>query len=514
MKRSFWWLVSTLVILLIGFYLAVTRYASQIVFGYDQARDAFEAYSIWRDFNLKILGPSTDIPGVFHGALWYYFLAVVYFFGGDISSATFLVVIILFLSFIPVATLAHKLFGNVYVTCLTLILLAISPLFQVFTRWLSNPSLALLVTPINLIFLWQYIQKPSLKLAFFSGLFLGLLVQTNFAYLVMLLVIPIYYFTFRFKWKIWDLVFFVLGLSLALSSFIVAEWKFDWQGVCAILDFLRRSGLDSSKEFSDVTLTLLNRIFNIFSLTIFPWPKLATAILLLTMFYKLLTSRVKIENQPIKFLLVWINGFIFMQILSSAVSGSAHILAAFIAPVIILFAYFIFKSGFLWLIPLILLAQLLTLLRWESWQYSPLSVQRGMFFSVGKEIVDYTYQKANGKPFIINAVTNPLHIATTWAFLYEFYGLPKYGYLPFWGGHDQKGWLGNLPQKPFGEDVRYLIIEDLAGIDPFYLDKAILEEEKVSNLIEEKVFGKLRVQYRIFYPNKGAIHLQPLWQSG
>jgi hypothetical protein len=42
----------------------------RISFSYDQARDAFFAQDILNG-DLKIVGPPTDIQGVFHGPLYY-----------------------------------------------------------------------------------------------------------------------------------------------------------------------------------------------------------------------------------------------------------------------------------------------------------------------------------------------------------------------------------------------------------------------------------------------------------
>lgn len=507
--RKYWpWLLFTFTTLGVSLVLAVTQYKNQIVFSFDQARDAFEAYAIWHNHDVKILGPATDIPGVFHGVLWYYFLAVIYFFGRDVSSAVLISLTIFYFSVPLLALLTQKLFKSFKITSLAVSLYVLSPLFQAFSRWLSNPSLALLVTPVLLLFLWKYLIKSSRHDAFFSGLFFGALIQTNFAYGIMVLLVPIYLWYFRIKPRFSHIVLFGVGILTSVSSFIVADLKFGGQAISAMMKFFLHERSDSN--VSAAVLSLFDRIFEMLSLTVLPWQKLVSVIFLIFVTVKLRQKKFRLEAKPVAFLFIWISGFVIMQILSSAVSGSAHILATFIFPVTILFAYFLFNSRLLFVILLILISQFTTLTRWTRQSYSPLSVQRGMFLSSELKIIDYTYQTASGKAFIINSVTNPLYINTTWAYLYQFYGLPKYGYLPFWGGRNQTGYLGNLPQKPFGENKRFLIIEDLAGIDPFYLEKAIYYEDKVSDVIEDKIIGKLRVQNRIFHADKGPIPLPPL----
>lgn len=75
--------VITFIGIIFAFLLAIVPLNTQFYFYYDQARDAFEAYSIWYSHHVKILGPGTDIPGLYSGALWYYFLAIPYSIGNN-----------------------------------------------------------------------------------------------------------------------------------------------------------------------------------------------------------------------------------------------------------------------------------------------------------------------------------------------------------------------------------------------------------------------------------------------
>ena len=89
-----------------------------------------------------------------------------------------------------------------------------------------------------------------------------------------------------------------------------------------------------------------------------------------------------------------------------------------------------------------------------------------------------------------------MYINTTWAYLYEFYGARKYGYLPKWDGRDQTGYLGNIPEgtkAPF----RFTIIEPGPGIPEIFIKETIQEENIKSQLVSEKRFGNIIVQKRI-----------------
>lgn len=506
-NRNLLWLLLVLVCCGLGLFLAGWYLQSQLVFGFDQARDAFEAYFIWHNHDLKILGPSTDIPGVFHGVLWYYYLAFVYFLGRGPQVAAAISMLFFFSSAPLVAIATQKLFGNLKVTALTVALYTLSPLFQVYTRWLSNPSLGLLVGPVLLMALWQYFYKPSWSTAFLSGFFFGMLIQTNFAHGVLLLVLPIYFWLFRPQFKLKEIFSFIVGLALTLASFGVAELKFGGQTLAGLATFLTRGG--SNPTVSSAFFTLVDRFFEFLSITVLPWPKLLGLTLLLCLYAAVRKNKLGKDQRPVAFLAIWLFGFVILQLVSSGVSGSAHILVSFMFPAVALFSYFLLRGGLVWIVPLIFAAQIMTVINWGKTGYSPLSVQRGLFYPEEIKIIDYTYQQANGQPFIINSITNPLFVNTLWAYLYTFYGQTKYGYVPFWGGPDQAGYLGNLPQKPFGENLRYLIIEDPSGIPEFYLAKIIYEEDKVSDVIDEETFGRLKVQKRLFHQDKGPIPLPP-----
>jgi len=55
-----------------------------VPYTFDQGRDFLKAEEMIRDKNPTFIGPTTGIPGIFHGAWWYYLLAFPYiFFHGD-----------------------------------------------------------------------------------------------------------------------------------------------------------------------------------------------------------------------------------------------------------------------------------------------------------------------------------------------------------------------------------------------------------------------------------------------
>ena len=211
------------------------------------------------------------------------------------------------------------------------------------------------------------------------------------------------------------------------------------------------------------------------------------------------------RDKLIDLLLIWMAGILLIFIFNHGSLGAIFFYGPFIYPLALLFSIYLVKiaKDFRLLIGsliVLLVFQFVTINSWSNAGISPLSVQQGMTINYEKQLVDYTYEAADGQPFVIVTITNPLFINTTWSYLYEVYGKPKYGYLPYLWGKDQTGYLGNLPMQITLTSIklRYLISEPTEGIDGLWATKITYEEDKLSRILVEKKFGAFTVQKRQF----------------
>lgn len=505
-SKGILWVIFIAAILL-STVLSYVGLRSQLIFSFDQARDAFEAYAIWHDHHLKILGPVTDIPGVHHGVLWYYFLAVIYFLTqGDPSNAS-IVFFIIFLGTVPLgAWVVYKIFNNITVATVFALLYLNAPLGQVFNRWMSNPAPALVLSPLMLYCLYTYIKAKEKKYLFFIGLILGLLIQADFAFGMFFLTLLLYCFYYRLRFSFRDILLFFLGLGIAVSTFILAEIKFHGRTMQALTTFLSHGV--GSKDTEQILIELFNKITDAFSFTLLPLPKILIVIVLLVAFLKYPYKKNKYD--PLVFLLLWFTCLIFFQLFNAGFVSGYFMLAPFIFPLMAIGSYLLvfYIKNFKFLVVVIAILYILQFLLSISWiktHYMPFSPQQGMTLDQEEKIVAYTYLSSEKKPFTIKTLTNPLYINTTWAYLYEQYGKKQYGYLPYLDGRSQKGYLGNLPERNFDTKIRYLIIEPKEGIPEIYVTKIIYDEDRVSDLVEEKIYGRFIVQKRFLHKNKGEI---------
>ncbi len=500
---------------------AIIGLSKQLTFGFDQARDAYEAYAIWNNHNFKILGPSSDIQGVHHGVLWYYLLVLPYAIGSgnpEIVAAIFF--IFSFLTIPLCAYLTYKLFRNFHLALLASVLYVASPLFQVLTRWLSNPLIGLYVVIFLLFFLWEYIDKQRKTsssgilsqdkyLTGLIGLFFGFFIQADFAFGIFLITLPIYWFIYKIKFKLQDFVFFGVGFLLGISTYILAEIRFNGKVISAMIHFLS-SSLSSPRSSMEMILLIIERINELLSISILPFPYAILFFIVLFGAFILKGSKNKHDKKAIIFLATWLATFILFYLFKSGFLKSGFMFVPFLLPITIIGSYLLINTATNFkllavLLICIFLGQFYTSYLWFKTEYSPLSVQYGISLNLEKEIIRYTYDESKGERFIIITITNPLYINTMWAYLYEMYGQKKYGYLPYYGGRVQTGYLGNLPEQSSGTKYRYIIIEPTTGIPDYFVQQIISGENKVSDVVEEKKFGQFLVQRRIFRENKYVI---------
>ena len=86
-----------LLIFILAIGIRLIHLSDGLTFGYDQARDMFQALEIWTKDPIKVIGPQSDTPGLHHGSLYWYLISpVVYFSGGDVWVTRFLLILINF----------------------------------------------------------------------------------------------------------------------------------------------------------------------------------------------------------------------------------------------------------------------------------------------------------------------------------------------------------------------------------------------------------------------------------
>lgn len=485
-----------------------------LTFGYDQARDALVAKQILSG-DLKIQGPPSSQPGLYHGVLYYYLLAPAYSIGNGSPIVTayylaFLNAIAVFIVFY-IAKLAT---GNVKLSLLSSFLFAISFESTQYATWLSNPTIAVWTVPLMYLGLWIWTQnKQSLPLRgknnlgpILAGIGLGLSIQAEI--FLVYHVVPLLIWLVISKSNITkkSLIIFAGTLGLVVSSLILCEFKFGFNSLAAAKSLANSSSgnLAYAKSVGDYLILYLNQIGRIFAFSTYPgnigYGGVSVIVLGIYSLVKYTHSFAVEKNQYPAFLATWI--FSHLSVVTVGGTSTPFLMVGIGPAVSLILGYYVYKlfnkqTIFATILLLIIVYGNLSYIFSQNKFGSTLfSIQKDMLLSKQIAVIDYTYKIAEGKPFSINSLTSPLWINIVWTYLYKWYGEKTYGYLPLWHGKDQIGQLDSLERVDNPVETSFLILEPMAGIPARYLEETIGEEDVDTVMIEQKSFGEITVQKR------------------
>jgi len=500
-----------LIIISFGLLLRIYNLKDHFIFAYDQARDAQRIFEIISNKDLKIVGPETDIPGVFNGPLLYYLTLPLYF----LSNFNPNVVVILFILINLSAVILFyffciKILNNLYIFLISSILWIFSYAQLNFARFISNASPMSICTLGFFVGLAFYFLKKEKSGLILSSVFLAFAIHFNFYLIYLLLVYPIFYLIYKPKLLIKELLMSVFIFLILISNFLMAEIKWNFLGIKSLFNFFNHQ----SGNFYPVIESLsiyLQRFGEAIYYSIFSFNLFLGLILFLTLTY--LSLKV-IKNYKEKiFIFIWLFSTLpLFGFRSGVINGT--VINSSLFPILTLIAasglyYFIKrKENYLTysFITLIIFSNIFLLFK-DKISLKLFSLQP-LVYKYEKELIDYTYSELNrskNKNFSICVVSNPLFINTLWSYLYFFYGKNNYNYLPYYAGPKQYLNKNFLPYDRNHTKLRFLIIEPLGGIPEHAKKATIYKEDQVSKLIEEKRFGDIVVQKRILTENKSEL---------
>src|SRR3990172_9317897 len=495
-------------IFLLGFILR-TLYLSEgaLIFGYDQARDAFTTQQILEG-DFKILGPPASTPGLYHGVFYYYFLAPAYLLGqGNPIWVAYWVAFFNASAIFIVFYLTYLLSKKYLPSFLASILFAVSFEATQYATWLSNPTLGIWTVPMIYLGLWMWIKQRKKWGAIICAVGVGLSIQSEI--FLAYHILPVVFWLWVARKKISGKVFlsFIFFLFLSLSSMLLVEVKFGFQSISGIANLLSSGDtLLAGRSVGDFIVLYLKQLGRTFSNNLLPSNAgyggalgLFFLIWIIYDWYKKKSKKNIISWQPfvatfiLSHLPIVSIGGISTPFLTVGLGAGAIILVALSINKI----WSVNKVFVLVLFSLLLISNLITVFANNKKGQVIFAIQKDMLLSNELKALDYIYKEAGGKPFSINTLTSPLWINTTWSYLFNWYGKSNYGYLPSWRGRDQVGQLGNnLEVAQSNVTLHFYIIEPPQGLPKFYLESEPSFEDSRSKILSEMKFGELQVQKR------------------
>lgn len=209
-----------------------------LFFHTDIARDFLLIEDIVNNKPVTLIGPrSGAIPGVFHGPLWLY-LNVPAFIGGQGNPAVvaWFWVGLYLISLYLIYYVGKKMFDE-KTGLLSALMLSSVTVLQV--RTLFNPYGALLLLPLFLYFLINYLHSKNIKILILSLFILGLIIQFQMAFGIPILLLTFIYLCYFF-WqskRLKDLFAFLI-LSIPLSTFVLFDIRNNFLQIKSVINYL------------------------------------------------------------------------------------------------------------------------------------------------------------------------------------------------------------------------------------------------------------------------------------
>lgn len=469
-----------IIIFFIAFGLRIYALNENLFFGWEQGRDALIVQEILSGQKLTLIGPKTDVEGVFHGAFYYYLLAIPYFLGnGNPLMAGY------FIAFINALGASVIYFiGKSELKLITRITASLIFVFSfqgnVFSRWLSNPTLSL---PLTIFFIYN-LKKQFNKNNFLIALFFwGCIFHFELATALFLLPVLVYYLLKNLKkFNLFLIVQGAIVLFFMFSPYLIFNIRHGNILITGLVNFLKihkEANFNLLKFISDLSVVIQRE----FTLSLSPaFPQLAKVIFVLG-FICLMLARKKFIAQIVFFwlflpllLMIFVKTIPMSQV-SIFLVGAFCFLTALIMEKV---------SGFKKNIAAIVIIGLIIVSNfsyfWERIEKSENFFFRSYqytFLKDQKRILDFVYQQAGGENFSYNYYSFPYWLPQGWDYLFSWYGKNKYGYLP-----------SEKRTKIF-----YVIIEP-DEVTPKYQQDWYEKLNKESTLIESFSSGNLRAERR------------------
>lgn len=409
-------------ITIVFFLLRSYNLSSDLLFHRDQGLHSLSIWHIWHEGKLSLLGHPSDVDGLIHAPVYYWLMLPAYALsGGDPSVASLFQIALEALS-LPFLFLALKRLFNSKTAYLSLILYTVSYSLICYSRWLVN------VTPIfaltNLLLFLLALKKQNNLSLFFSALLVGVVTQCNAAIGVFLFPFLLWFYLRPFKWSKLSLVIFSFLLpALPLFIFEIRHQSVLTKALLGFSSGGQGLGLSLETLFSNTEIFFIE-LSRLISFP-FVWP--AVVLFLLGLF--------KVRHLKTRY---FIFAYLFIPFISLAFFQRGAISFFFVSLLPLSLAVMVyFISSLPRLISVILAVYLifinlshLTQVYKPTNALIPIGNANLITLQDRKNILDWVYVQADGRPFSVWFYTIPYFQEEVWEYMFLWYGQQKYGYLP------------------------------------------------------------------------------------
>ena len=478
-----------------GLFLRLRWWPEYLSFGFEQANDAVTSANIYLQKNLTLLGPMTEVEGIFHSPIYYYIVGLIYFLFGKNPAWVSLFIILVNLTCIPIIYFVGKKVFNKNVGLISAAIFTVSYEVISYSLWIANASLALPFIILTFYFFYKSFKENQ---KYLPGAFFLFSLAVCFELVVFInifSILTLYFLYHKEKIRLKTFFLSITAFVIPLITYPVFEIKNNFLITHNLLKMLNSQDAEFKSIFNYL-FSYLEGLSKEFANLFFPIHGFFAGLLMIGLFIFLL-SKLRKKNysqSPWFFAFIWLLAALPTFLFNAAITNSQYAFMGINAPFSLLMAALInellTKKRTLLAGLLIFLVLAGNLRAWNDYLGDPkrklFDSQRGVILKDTLAVVDYTYTQSAGKQFYVNSVTRPLFVSKLWDYLYSWHGQEKYGYLP-----------SNDSQSP----LQYLVIESGGDDSTFeiYKQKMIDELNRKSTVEEKKQFGLITVEKRRFF---------------
>jgi len=439
------------------------------LFGFDQGRDYLAVKNIVEDHRLTLIGSEigagvAGFRGIFHGPFYYYLLALPFIiFRGDPYGGMVLIFILGIATIVVAYAIGRRLF-SARVGLVTAAIVAISPPFIAYSRfvWNSNPAPLFILFAFFFVFLFS--KKGRTKYLFWASFFSSFVYNFQLAMAIPLSFGLIIYCVLILKLKqIKQYGILFLGTILAFSPLFLFEMRHGSQAIKGLLTYMFNHPETATTQtfwsllLRDHLLVFFNNFLSTFpSQSIIP--SVAVITIIPVIFYFVIKEKDKQKKQFILYLLILIPvTFIVLGFLRNFVYDYylIHLNLAYIF--LVLFAivsvfktrYKIVKIFIVGYVAILLLSGTFSNIRtfyYDITDYGGTHKVRGKL-----DAIDHIYKNSKGERFGLLVFSPPIY-TYPYDYLVSWYGQKKYGYIPH---KEKKGFVYLLIEKDTSKPWSY-----------------------------------------------------------
>lgn len=478
-------------IFILAFVVRIFLLHQNFFFGFEQGRDMQVTQDIIHLRKFTLIGPKTDIAGIFHGVWYYYLLSVFNLIGsGSPFVALSLLVILNSLTVIVIFFTTLEITSNNRISLLSSLLFAMSFNAIIYARWLSNVSPSIFFSALFFYFLIKYIKKESNKywillITIYGFLFHFELLDGLYGGVLLLLL----FIFVKFKLTLTKVATGMSIFTLINLPFIIFDVRHNGVLIKSVLGYLLKA---DHKETNGNIYVYVSGLYEEITRTLFPSSRFILLFFLLFIvggfIYFYYHHRKKVDVKilvTLVFSIVWSFPYIFLikeYPLEQFYAGT-------LTPIIIGVCYLIHnnsllvKKTLLVVIPVCLLFNTLYIYKSLSTTTNIFyhSVQKTLHYKDQTDVMDYIFSYSH-EEFHYAAFTNPYYMQDSWHYLYNWYGNLKY-----------KNMIEKNKENK-GKKYVFLIIEP--STEGIYLNKWLESFEKESTIISINKFGPIKVIIR------------------